>query len=125
MGDYAKTNPLAKPGTVAALAAIVDYTGMLNNLLGGANAGPGMSSFLAAAGTVFIVDMILKYKHHKGGGSDSLTIGPTLKAGIYSGGLSMVLNMVLQNRIQNQQVISALGTFLGTYWAEDDGSSFY
>lgn len=103
-------------GYEAGIAAIVDYTGFLDNIVGG---GPGMSSFVSSFATVGLIHMIYKYKTSSDKPKDLTTLTFTsLKAGLLSAIGDVALNGVLGSRIQNPRVLGALGTFLGTYFAE-------
>jgi hypothetical protein len=97
-------------GYEAGIAAIIDYTQVLDNIAGG---GMGMSAFLSAFLTVGVAHMI--GKHAKNPSSDAFS---ALKAGLYSGVGDMILNGVLGSRIQNPRILGSLATLIGTYWAE-------
>lgn len=105
-------------GFEAGIAAILDYSGALDNLTGGG--GVGMSAFASSLLTVFVVKVI--GKNMKPVGTNKIYYTP-LTAGIYSGVMAMIFNGVLGSRIQNPKLLSATGTFLGTYLAEKDADS--
>lgn len=105
-------------GFEGAVAAILDYTGALDNLIG--SGGLGMSSFISSFLTVGLMDMIGRKIIKNNPGTNKVSLVHPLTAGIYSGVLAMIFNGILGSRIQNPKILSATGTFLGTYMAEKD-----
>ncbi len=98
-------------GMVAGVAAIVDYTGIVDRIIGGSGS-MGMSAALASSATVFVMHMMYKKKY-------SSAVFPVIGAGIASGISEMILQAILGSRIQNPQILGAMGVFLGTYIAVD------
>ncbi len=98
--------------TAAVVAAILDYSGVLDRVAG--NMGPTMNAALSSALTLMIWNMLAKDKwHYKG--TDK--IWKPLTGAAYSGVFAMILNRILGNNIQNPNLLGALGTFLGTHMA--------
>jgi len=100
-------------GQLAAIAAIVDYTGIVDRLINVQT--PGLSAAISAGATVFLVRMIYMKKHSSAQKSD---FASPIGAAISSGVLEAILNMVLGQRVQNQQMLGAIAVFLGTYMSQ-------
>lgn len=98
--------------TAAIVAAVIDYSGMLDRVAG--NMGPAMNAALSSFATLMLWNIIADKKY----GYDPSTSGKLFKpmaGAAYSGILAMLLNRILGNNIQNPNLLGALGTFLGTY----------
>lgn len=100
-------------GQLAAIAAIVDYTGIIDRFVGTQT--PGVSAAVAAGLTVFVVRMVYLNKHSSAKKSD---FASPVGAAVASGVTEAILNMALGARIQNQQMLGALAVFLGTYMSQ-------
>jgi energy-converting hydrogenase Eha subunit A len=100
-------------GMLAGIAAIVDYTGIVDRLVGVQT--PGLSAAVAAGASVFLVRMIYLNKHS---GAKKSEFASPIGAAISSGVLEAILNMVLGQRVQNQQMLGAIAVFLGTYMSQ-------
>jgi hypothetical protein len=107
---------LAQGDTYAAvLAAILDYSAVLDRV--GGDMGVGLNAALSSALTLMIANYYSK--HHKGA-SGSKIYAP-VKGAIFSGILATVMVRILGNNIQNPNLLGAVGTLVGTYYAAEKG----
>lgn len=99
-----------------ALAAILDYSGALDNLIG--TSGMGISAFLSSYISVALTNMIGAriIKNHPG--SNKVDLIRPFHPALYSAILAIIFNALLGSRIQNPKILSASATFIGTYAKE-------
>lgn len=117
---YDTVGPAQANGFAALLAAILDYTGVLENI-GAGNMGTAMNAAISSALSLVVINMTVKQKKATGTISH---ISP-LTGAAYSGIFAMLLTRIMGNNIQNANLLGALGAFAGTYLAaeHDDKSS--
>lgn len=96
-------------GYAAIIAAILDYTGMLDRV--GGDMGMGMNAAASSFISLMLVNHLAKNKHF----NSKKNLYQPIQGAIWSGLAAVVLNKVLGNNIQNPRLLGALGTFLGTY----------
>src|SRR4051812_10710670 len=113
LGKTPKTPTAAKMDSMAAgLAAVIDYSGMLDRV--GGDMGVGMNAAFSSFISLLIWNQLYVHKY-----KNTSKIYQPMMGGIYSGIMAVLLNKVLGNNIQNPRLLGAIGTFVGTYGAAD------
>jgi len=97
------------------LAALLDYTGVLDRI--GGDMGVGMNAALSS----FLVMVIANHYSLNHKGASKAKIYVPVKGAVYSGLFATLLVRVLGNNIQNPNLLGALGTFAGTHLAASQG----
>ena len=101
--------------TAAVVAAILDYSGVLDRV--GGNMGLGMNAAASSFVTLMLWNILAKDKFGYKPPSGSGKLFKPVTGAVYSGLAAMILNRILGNNIQNPNLLGALGTLLGTYGA--------